>query len=50
MKVKFRFLCQLLIVFIISGLTLLIYTGCGSDDDDFYADADDGHSTLSLQG
>ena len=41
MKAKFRSLCQLLIVCIICGLTLLIYTGCGSDDDDFYADDDD---------
>ena len=49
MKVKFRFLCQLLIVCIISGLTLLIYTGCGSDgddDDDFYAESDAGYGVF----
>ena len=33
MKAKFKSLCQLLIVFIICGLTLLIYAGCGGDDD-----------------
>ena len=49
MKAKFRSLCQLLIVFIICGLTLLIYTGCGSDgddDDDFYAESDAGYGVF----
>ena len=34
MKAKFKSLCQLLIVFIICGLILLIYAGCGGDGDD----------------
>ena len=38
MKAKFISLCQLLIVLVMCGLIVLIYTGCGSDgdDDDFY--------------
>ena len=39
MRAKFKFLCQPLIVLAVCGLIVLIYTGCGSvddDDDDFY--------------
>ena len=49
MKAKFKSLCQLLIVFIICGLTLLIYAGCGGDgddDDDFYAESEAGYGVF----
>ena len=49
MKAKFRSLCQLLIVFIICGFTLLTYAGCGGDgddDDDFYAESEAGYGVF----
>ncbi len=50
MKSKFISLCQLLTVLAMWGLIALIYTGCGSNDDDFYAEATDADDDYGYGG